>query len=148
MAFVALETTGLKEAIAGLERVERLEAQKELKDEFNKIALEVVGKGKARASTSLERRAATTLRPASTSSYAAVKFGGGFGGAFGAEYGGMRNQRRIVHHFGHYTGWNQFRPWRGDGAGTGYFLWPAIRDVTAVRTDDLAEAVARIFEKR
>lgn len=25
-------------------------------------------------------------------------------------------------------GWNQFRTWRGSGSGSGYFLWPAIRE--------------------
>ena len=147
MPFVAIETTGLKESLAALDRFDRLEAQKELKDEFNKIALEVVNKGRSKAGSRLEQRAAATLRPASTGSYAAIRFGGGFGGAFGAEYGGMRNQRRIVRHFGYYTGWNQFQSWRGSDSGTGYFMWPAIREVTADRTADLADAVARIFEK-
>lgn len=144
MPKVTIETEGIKEALSGLDRIDRLEAQRELRDAFDKIAIEVVGKGRSKASTRLERRAAQTLRPASTGTYGAVRFGGGFGGAFGAEFGGMRNQRRIVNHFGHYTGWNQFKSWSGS---EGYFLWPTIRTVTEDRAGDLGDAVARIFEK-
>jgi hypothetical protein len=147
MPKVTIETTGIKEALAAMDRVDRLEAQLELKDEFNKVAVEVVNKGRSRASGRMEQAAARTLRTASTATYGAVGFGGGFGGAFGAEFGGYRNQRRVVNHFGYYTGWNQFKPWKGSGSDAGYFLWPTIRQVTADRVDDLAEAVAKIVEK-
>lgn len=144
---VTLETIGIREALAAMDRVQRLEAQRELKDEFNRVALDVVNTGRSKAGSRLEHAAARTLRTASTATYGAVGFGGGFGGAFGAEFGGMRGQHRVVNHFGHYTGWNQFQPWRGSDSGAGYFLWPAIREVTAEHLDDLGEAVEKIFTK-
>lgn len=144
---LAIDTTGLRQAIKALDRVERIEAERELKEVFTDIATNVVLRGRQNARSRIQRRAASTLSNASTSTYGAVKFGSGFGGAFGAEYGAMRNQHRIVNHFGHYTGWNQFQPWKGSGIEAGYFMWPAIRQVTEEKTADLAEAVGRVLTK-
>ena len=147
MLVVAAETEGIREALAALDRVARLDAQKDLRDEFNKLAGEAVTAARGLASTKMEAKAAGTLAVASTATYAALKFGAGFAGAFGAEYGGQKGQHRVVAHFGGYTGWNQFRGWRGSGAGAGYFMWPGIRQATEHGAPDLAEGVARIFEQ-
>lgn len=142
-----LEVTGLKEALDGLGRLERMDAARDLRDVFSRVATEAASEARGRAHTPMQRRAAQTISNASTSSYGAVRFGGGFEGAFGAEFGAARNQRRIVHHFGYYTGWNQFDYWRGSGGDAGYFFYPALRDVTRDSRPMVADEVARIFEK-
>lgn len=40
-------------------------------------------------------------------------------------------------------GWNQFKPWRGNDANAGYFLWPSIRE----NADDVRELYADLVEK-
>lgn len=40
-------------------------------------------------------------------------------------------------------GWNQFKPWRGSGENTGYFLWPSIRK----NADDVRELYAEAIQK-
>lgn len=44
-------------------------------------------------------------------------------------------------------GWNQFRPWRGNRAGAGYWLYPTIRAHTDEIVDMYATDVARITAK-
>ena len=145
--FVALDTTGLKEALAGLDKVERMTAAKDLRREFQVIADAAVAAGRSNANSRMQQAAARTLVPIATSTGAGLRFGAGFGGAFGAEYGGMRNQRRVVSHFGHYTGWNQFKGWKGSDAGAGYFMWPGIREAVKANLEPLADAVSDIFSK-
>lgn len=142
-----LEVTGLKETLDGLGRLERMDVARDLRDVFSHVAAEAVGEARGRAHTRMQRRAAQTLSNASTATYGAVRFGGGFPGAFGSEFGAGRNTRRVVNHFGYYTGWNQFDYWKGSGAGAGYFVWPALRDVTRDSRPMVADEVARIFEK-
>lgn len=143
-----LATDGLQEALAGLERVAKLDAQRDLRTQFQTIAEQVIAQAKSLARSGGQVKAAGTLKQASTSAAAALRFGGGFEGAFGFEFGADRNQRRVVNHFGYYTGWNQFPMWRGSGATAGYFLWPAIRDVSKENTEALAESVALIAAQR
>lgn len=144
----ALETDGLKETLAGLDRGARMDVQRDLKAEFNTLAQQVIAAATSRASTPGQAKAAATLALASTGTAAAVRFGRGFEGAFGHEFGAQRNQRRVVNHFGYFTGWNQFPNWRGSGSGAGYFLWPAIRDVAKDNTELLADSVAAILAAR
>ena len=139
---IALDTTGLKEALAGMDRLARLDASRDLKTEFNKIAQDAADRGRAGASTRLERRAASTLRAASTGTAAAVGYGKGFAAAFGAEFGASQNtlrQRRT----GSYLGYNQFKPHAGR---SGYFMWPGIRAAADAGVDNLADAVVKIIE--
>lgn len=141
-----VETEGLRESLAGMERGARLDATRDLKAEFQRMADAALRQAKANASGSkMRQRAANTLAQGSTGTYAALRFGSGFEGAFGAEFGAGRNQRRVVSHFGYFTGWNQFDYWRGSGPSAGYFLWPAIRQAAGENTELLAEAVAAIL---
>ena len=137
---MALDTTGLTESLKGMDRLARLDASKDLKAEFNKIAEDAAKRGRANASTRLERRAAQTLRAASTGTTGAVGFGKGFRGAFGAEFGASQNTRR-QRRSGSYWGYNQFKPHSGR---TGYFMWPGIRDAAEAGVEQLADAVVRI----
>lgn len=44
-------------------------------------------------------------------------------------------------------GWNQFRPWRGNSTGAGYFLFPTIRESTAEIVDMYGDAIEQIARK-
>lgn len=140
---IALDTTGLKEALAGMDKLSRLDASRDLKVEFSKIAEAAVAKGKAGASTPLEWRAAGTLRNASTGTGGVLGFGKGFAAAFGAEFGANQNQRR-QRSSGSYAGFNQFKAWSGSGIGAGYFMWPGIRKAADEGVELLADAVVKI----
>jgi len=137
-----VETDGLKEALAGMDRLARLDATRDLKAQFAKMAEDAIAQAKVNAGSRMRQKAADTLASASTGTYAALRFGRGFDGAFGAEFGAGRNQRRVVSHFGYFTGWNQFAFWRGSGTAAGYFLWPAIRKSAEANVELLAEGVA------
>lgn len=68
--------------------------------------------------------------------FAGVSFGGpGYEMAAGAEFGaghGLPRQRKG----GTYKGYNQFEPWRGNGADAGYFVYPSIRhDADRIETE-------------
>lgn len=142
---IALDTTGLKEVLAGMDRLARLDATKDLKAEFNRIADDAASRGRANASTPLERRAAQTLRAASTGTGGALGFGKGFAGAFGAEFGANQNTRR-QRKSGSFLGFNQFKSWSGSGINAGYFMWPGIRDAAEAGVEQLADAVVKITE--
>lgn len=65
---------------------------------------------------------------------AAVRLGGArYPMAMGAEFGGRGRPRT-----------RQFAPWRGNGAGAGYFLHPAKRDKTDEVVERFGDAVERI----
>jgi hypothetical protein len=148
VSLLAAETTGLKEALASMDKAQRLDVNRELRAEFNALATEVIATARARTSSRLESRAADTLRPGSTSTGAAVMFGRGFAGSFGAEFGAHRGKRRVSSGRATYVeGWNQFRPWRGGGPTAGYFLWPAIRDETGAGTAKMADRLAEILSR-
>lgn len=144
----ALETEGLRETLAGLDKVARLDVTRDLKVEFNRLAEDAMNRATGKAGTAQRRRAADTLRLASTGTYAALAFGKGFAGAFGAEFGAYQGQRRVVTFFGYFTGWNQFDRWRGSGGDAGYFLWPGIREAAKENVELLAESVAAIAAGR
>lgn len=146
MGMFAVETNGLREALSRMEQAERLDAQRELRAEFNQLAAQVITAAQARAGTRSRQRAARTLRPGSTATGAAVWFGRGFDGAFGAEFGAHRGRRRPSP--GRRTtvlGWEQFQPWRGGGPAAGYFVWPAIRDETKQATGRMSDRLAEIL---
>lgn len=65
----------------------------------------------------------------------------------GAEFGAGRNSPRH-RKTGSYVGYNQFKPWLGNGPGAGYFLYPTIRgenqhivDAYVKRIDELLTQV-------
>lgn len=45
-------------------------------------------------------------------------------------------------------GWNQFKPWRGNGDDAGYFLWPAIRQSRDQLLTSYADAIDRLIAQR
>lgn len=148
-----IDVAGIKESLAALERVERLDAQADLRKEFTAMAESAIANAKGNALDRMQKRAADTLAAtgasgktsASTSTAAVIRFGGGFEGAFGAEYGAEKGLQRVVSHFGYYRGWNQFRLWKGSGSNAGYFLWPGIRTAVDEHRPRLAEAIVRNF---
>ena len=125
---VAVE--GLDEFRKALKKLDGDQATEALKDANFRVAELVTREAQGRASTRMEQAAAASLRPSRQAARAQVTGGGAsvpfFGGAeFGAGRNQLRNTRRGV-----MRGWNQFKPWRGNGSGAGYFLYPAIRDAT------------------
>lgn len=114
-----------------------------LKDANYDIASRVVSWARSRATTRMERAAAATLKAGRTQARAQVTFGG-MRAVFaeGAEFGAMRDKLRNTRH-GVITGWNQFREWRGNDTGAGYFLFPAMRD----HESDIVEHYADVIEK-
>lgn len=67
-------------------------------------------------------KTAPSIKATKTQNGAGVAFGGAaYPFAGGAEFGSFR--------------YKQFQPWRGNGAGAGYFLYPAIRQ----DSDEIAE---------
>ena len=91
------------------------------------------------------RRAVGTMKQASTSTGAALRFGGGFAGAFGNEYGAHQNIPRQGAR-GTYLGYNQFPSWKGSGETAGYAMWPGIRKAADEGVEALADAVTKILE--
>jgi hypothetical protein len=149
-----VESSGIVETVDALARLERLDAQRDLRVEFHAMAEAAKANALSNADSPMQRRAAGTISTtsasgkasASSSTAAVLRFGGDFPGAFGAEYGGERNLQRTVSHFGFYTGWNQFEPWRGSGDSAGYFVWPGIRTAVDDHRPRLAEAVVLHFD--
>lgn len=142
---IALDTTGLKEFLAGLDKVARIEVGRDLKAEFGRIVDDAISRGRSKANTRGQRRAASTLRQASSASAAAIGFGRGFPGALGHEFGAQQNTLR-QRASGSYLGYNQFPTWRGNGLDAGYFMYPGIRDAAEAGVGELADGVARIIE--
>lgn len=142
---IYLDTTGLKEALAGMDRLARLDAGKDLKAEFDKIVEQAIDYGRAGASGRAQQRAARTMRAASTGSGAVLSFGRGFPGALGNEFGAHQNTRRH-RTSGSYLGFNQFPAWKGNGMSAGYFMYPGVRKASEEGADELADAVVRILE--
>jgi len=143
--WIALDTTGLKEALAGMDKLSRLDAGKDLKREFSAIVDDAIAKGRGFARTRLQNRAATTMVQASTSTGAALRFGAGFRGSFGAEYGAHQNTPRQGAR-GTFLGFNQFPAWKGSGQDAGYFMWPGIRKASEEGVEQLADAVTKILD--
>jgi hypothetical protein len=125
----SIEIKGFKDLQRELRLVDA-RLPKELGDVNYDVAQYVIARSKGRASTPLENRAAGTLKAARQQKVSLVRLGGprnpeALGAEFGAGHNTLRNTTRGV-----MEGWNQFRPWRGSGAGAGYFLFPTIREDT------------------
>jgi hypothetical protein len=132
---------GLTELRAALKELKDIEGKKEFKAAGYDIAANVVSpkaKGTAAGLGPMWAKAAETLRPAKIATGGGIRFGSGFGGAFGAEFGSGK--------------YHQFKPWRGSGAGAGYFLWPTIRDsadeILATYERNLQPLYDRLFPDR
>lgn len=155
MARVATGSTirvrGLNEALRALREVGDAERRGELKDVFYRGAQRVVRAAQANASTRGERFAARQLRASRTQNKAQVTFTDTGHGQFGFEFGAARDQPRRAYRGGTaytYRGLNQFRPWRGNDEGAGYFLWPAIREEAPQVEREVGDELERIFARR
>lgn len=142
---ISLDAADLRAQLRSFDRFTQRDLSKDLRGVFGRLSSEAAAAAKNLASTRLERRAARTLRPASSAVGAAMWFGGGFPGAFGAEFGAGRNQRRVVNHFGYYVGWNQFDYWTGNGADAGNFVYPGIRAAVVALRDEIATEVEALL---
>lgn len=144
-----VKVAGLRELSRELRKLDDAGLIGELKDANYAVASLVVDAARDRASSKMERRAADSLKASRQAARAQVTGGGArvpfFGGA---EFGGFSEQprQRVT---GTYTGFRQFKPWRGSGTGAGYFLYPAIRDETdrivEMYGDALDEITRRAF---
>lgn len=131
---------------------------KQLADANQRVARFIVDRAtrKAKGIGALQARAARSLAAARQQRVAAIRFGGArHPEAMGAEFGAYRNilrasgrrdgkGRQVM-----VRGWNQFRPWRGNSTGAGYFLWPTIRDsndeVIDIYGREIDQLLARVF---
>lgn len=61
----------------------------------------------------------------------------------------QRNQRtgEQIRVTGRVVGWNQFRPWRGNGANAGYFLFPDIRAHEPEIVETYGDAIDKLTKK-
>ena len=147
----AIEFEGFDETRKAIQRLGDIEKSKQFKAAGFEVAQDIViPAAKAKASTRLERRAASTLKALKVNTGGAVRLGEGFPGALGAEFGAYRNQLRQGRPRGRSAqvrGWQQFKPWRGNDAGAGYFLWPAIRENTDEIINRYSEMIEKLWEE-
>lgn len=114
-----VQATGLTELRKALKEVGP-EAAKEMVQVGREVARGVAAdaKGKAQSLGGVAAKSAPSLRATAGSTSAGVSLGGPSAPwAPGAEFGGGRRPTT-----------RQFKPWRGNGPGAGYFLYPTIRD--------------------
>lgn len=111
-------------------------ADDDLADEFKQanfeIADEVVQHARYNAATvsRMAFEASEGLRAARSGFQAEIRFPNKRGFEHGAEFGATRGKRRVTSGGRSVVGWNQFKPWRGNKADAGYFLFPALRDIS------------------
>jgi hypothetical protein len=87
------------------------------------------GKRTATALGGVARKAAPAIKPRAEQRRARVLLDGvRYPYALGAEFGGGKYKKGNPTARGGYT--SQFKPWRGNGSGAGYFLWPTIRQMS------------------
>lgn len=112
------------------------ELQKELKATNKEAATKVATEAAARARGlgAMGVHFAPGIKAATGATSAGVALDGRkYPGILGAEFGAGQDRQRN-RRSGQYVGYRQFDPWRGNGSGAGYFLYPTIRD----RADEIA----------
>jgi hypothetical protein len=137
-------TKGLMKTLASLD----VEASKQLKAEAFDITSDIAAKaaGKARSQGGLPALVARNIT-GRRDRVPTVKMGGSrrlrngpnqtVGDAmWGAEFGGQRRPTT-----------QQFRPWRGSGSGAGYFLYPAVREMSDDMQKRYGEALLRAIDR-
>lgn len=118
-----------------------------LKDVNQSVAESVVRWARSRAETRLEKRAAESLRASRVQARAQITFGGAKAAfAEGAEFGAMREKTRQTSR-GPVSGWKQFKEWRGNDTGAGYFLFPSIRDHEEQIADEYLDGIEKLMSK-
>lgn len=141
-----IKITGLKELRKELRKLDETGLVQELKDVNYDVAQRVVDKARSQAAGQgrMQAAAAATLKPGKQAARAVVTGGGAKAPFFGgAEFGSQHDQPRTTAR-GSVTGWNQFEPWKGNGSNAGYFLYEAIRDLTAEIVDLYGDALEKI----
>ena len=143
-----VKVAGLSELRKELKRLDEATLIDELKDANYEVAELVRKEAVGRASTKMEQRAADSLKSARQAARAQLSGGGAkvpyFGGA---EFGAMRNQTRTGPSGRTYQGYNQFQEWRGNGSDAGYFLYPAIRDLSEPIVNIYGDYLEQITKK-
>lgn len=143
-----VKVAGLGELRKELKRLDEPSILNELKDANYEVAELVRKEAVTRASSKMEQRAAESLKSARQAARAQLSGGGAkvpyFGGA---EFGAMRNQPRTGPSGRVFQGYNQFQPWRGNDSGAGYFLYPAIRDLTEPIVNIYGDWLEKITKK-
>jgi len=127
------------QGLADLRReLKALNLTEDLKDANNRVAQLVADEAekKARALGRMEAKAAESLKANRAQSKATVSIGGArYPFALGAEFGSFR--------------FKQFRSWTGSNEGSGYWLWPAIREtrerVIEMYGDEIEKLTAKAF---
>lgn len=92
-------------------------------------------------------KVAPSIRAVGGVKSAGVGFGGaafpyGAGAEFGAGHGIPRHRSS-----GAYQGYNQFKPWRGNGESAGYFVYPTIRRDAPRIENEYVKAVDALLKK-
>ena len=129
----AVRVTGLKELRSVLRKMGDKELLRELAKVNNRMAGVVVSRARGKASSSMESAAASRLRASRGNAKATVTLGGK-PYDIGAEFGALR--------------WHQFRPWRGNGATAGYFLFPAVRESREELIEQYVNEIDKIWEAK
>lgn len=135
--------TELRKELAKLEDGPELTAR--LKDANVKTAQFVVTHAEPLLASYGRQAGKVSLRANRLASAARVSMSGLF--PEGLEFGAHQNVRRRVNRNGNTYlrgGWNQFRPWKGNGEDTGYVIFPTIRNNTQQIVDLYEEEVGRI----
>jgi hypothetical protein len=130
-----VKVAGLGELRKELKRLDEPTILDELKDANFEVAELVRREALDRASSRMEIRAAESLKSARQAQRAQLTGGGAKTPFFGgAEFGSDRGKSRIIAgktmQSHNRVGWRQFQEWRGNQSDAGYFLYPAIRDLT------------------
>jgi hypothetical protein len=132
----AIRVEGLRELNKSLRAIGP-EARAELKAASSRVSGFVASDAHSAAAAlgGVAAKTAPSLKPrASVSGSAGVALGGSaypFGG--GAEFGSDR--------------YKQFKPWRGNGPGAGYFLYPSIRKDAQRITTEYTQALEDLIKK-
>lgn len=132
-------------AVEGLDELNRAlkrlspELQAEMRVANKSVAETVTSKAKGRAASigGVAAHVAPSLKAAAGAKSASVAGGGASHPAFGgAEFGGRGRPTT-----------QQFRPWRGNGPGAGYFVYPTIRDEAPAIEDEYRDALDSVLRK-
>ena len=141
---------GLTELRKAVKELGDVATSKEFKAAGYDVAKEVViplAQSKAAGLGRMYARAADTLMATRIAAGGGIRLSNrDFPGTLGAEFGAMANQLRNTR-AGTMRGWNQFRGWRGSGPGTGYFLWPTIREDAELILDEYNERIDPLVKR-
>lgn len=134
-----VKVEGLNELNRALRALGGRELQLELKGTGLVVAKDVArdAQGKAYGLGGVAAKAAPSVKASARYTGAGVSLGSAaYPFAAGAEFGG-----------GNRPTTQQFRPWRGNGSGAGYFIYPAIRDNSEHIADEYLGAVTDLARK-